>query len=220
MGRDAGDGDLGPDEPAVGGADLPFGWLGDHRGVDAGRIELGEDFLDAQAGVLLVGDGDDDDLAVDASEGGFPAGDEGGGEAGLHVVRAAGVEPVAVDAGRECVPGAGESDSVEVAAQKQPAAAGVASAAQDDAGPAGRALGYLRVQSGGSSPVGDDSCDVRLAGAARVEAGVDRVDAQEGVEQVQDGQVVGGHGWSAGRTTALAGTSVPTVPVIGRDLPC
>ena len=143
MGGDAGDGDFGPDEPAVGGADLPFGRLGDHGGVDVGRIEVGEHFLDAKASEFLVGDGGHDDFSVDAGEGGVPAGDEGGGEAGLHVVGAADVRPVADDAGSECVAGAGQANGVEVTAEEQPVAAGVLSAAQDDAGSAGRVLEHL-----------------------------------------------------------------------------
>src|SRR5215831_15285593 len=100
----------------MGGAGLG---LGDHGGVDAGRVEVGEDVLDAQAGAFLVGDGGHDDFTVDAGEGGIPAGDEGGGEAGLHVVGAAGIEPVAVDAGGEGVAGAGQANGVEVPAQQQ-----------------------------------------------------------------------------------------------------
>jgi hypothetical protein len=34
----------------VGGAGLPFGWLGHHGGVDTGRVEVRERFLDAEAG--------------------------------------------------------------------------------------------------------------------------------------------------------------------------
>src|SRR6516225_7906221 len=117
---------------------------------------MGEDFLDAQAGEFLVGDGGHDDFSADAGEGGVPAGDEGGGEPGLHVVGAAGVEPVAGDAGGEGVAGVGQAHGVEVAAEQQPAAAGVLSAAQDDAGPTGRALEHPGAQSGGSSPSGDE----------------------------------------------------------------
>ena len=80
-----------------------FGRLGYHCGVGCWPGSAGGGLLDAQAGELLVGDGGDDDLAVRCQRGRRPAGDEGGGEAGLHVVRTAGVEPVAVDAGRECV---------------------------------------------------------------------------------------------------------------------
>src|SRR5215472_13320491 len=166
MGGDAGDGDLGPDEPAVGGTGLALGGLGDHGSVDAGRVEVGEDLLNAQAGEFLVGDGGHDDFPVDAGEGGVPAGDEGGGEAGLHVVGAAGIQPVTLGAGSEGVAGAGQANGVEVAAQQQPAAAGVLSAAQDDAGPAGRALEHLGAQSGGSSPSGDELGNLPLAGAA------------------------------------------------------
>ena len=49
MGGDSGDGELGPDEPAVSGADLPFGGFGHHGAVDTGRVEVRERFLDAEA---------------------------------------------------------------------------------------------------------------------------------------------------------------------------
>ena len=129
MGGDSGDGDFGPDEPTVGGTDLPFGGFGHHGAIDADPVEVREHFLDAKAGEFLVGDGGHDDLTVDAGEGCIPAGDEGGGEAGLHVVGAAGIEPVALDARREAVGGASQADGVEVAAQQQPATAVVAAAA-------------------------------------------------------------------------------------------
>ena len=76
----AGDGDLGPDEPAVGGADLAFGGLGHHCAVDAGRGELRERLLDAEAGEFLIGDGSHDDLTVDPGERRVSAGDEGGSQ--------------------------------------------------------------------------------------------------------------------------------------------
>ena len=118
----------------------PLGGLGDDRGVDGAGVEVGQHLLDAEAGLLLVGDGGDHDLAVDARAGRVPAGDEGGGETGLHVVGAAGVEPVTVDARHEGVLRARQADRVEVAAQQEPSPAGVATAADDDAGPARRPL--------------------------------------------------------------------------------
>ena len=122
MGGDSGDGELGPDESSVGGSDLPFGGFGHYGAVDADLAEVSERFGDAEAGELLVGDGGHDDLAVDAGQGRIPACDEGSGEAGLHVVGAAGVEPVALDARRKAAGGAGQADGVKVAAQQQPAA--------------------------------------------------------------------------------------------------
>ena len=74
--------------------------------------------------MLLVGDGGDHHLTGDARAGDVAAGDECGGETGLHVVGAAGVQPVAVDARGERVLHAGRADGVEVAAQEQAAAAG------------------------------------------------------------------------------------------------
>src|SRR5207344_2279416 len=137
MRGDTGDGDLGPDEPAVGDADLPFGGFGDDGGVDAGRVEVGEHFLNAEAGVLFVGYGGHDDLAVDSGMGRVAAGDERSGEARLHVVGAAGVEPVALHAGHQRLLGASQSDRVHVAAEQQPPALRVAAAVEDDAGSSG-----------------------------------------------------------------------------------
>jgi hypothetical protein len=47
-----------------------------------------------------------------SGKGRIPAGDEGSGEAGLHVIGATGVEPVALDARREAIEGAGQADGV------------------------------------------------------------------------------------------------------------
>src|SRR5215469_13465448 len=94
-------------------------------------------------------------------------------------------EPVAVDAGGECVAGAGQADGVEVAAQQQPAAGVIVAAAHDDAGPAGGALDYFDAQASVPPPARDVGGYLRLAGAGRIEAGVDRVDADQGLEQVQ-----------------------------------
>jgi len=177
VGGDSGDGELGPDEPAVGGADLPFGRFGHHGAVDADLVEVRERFLDAEAGEFLVGDGGHDDLTVDAGVGRIPASDEGSSEAGLHVVGAAGVEPVTLDARREAIEGAGQADGVKVAAQQQPAATVVAAAAHDDAGPSGGALEYLDAQAGAASPPRDVGGYLRLARTGWVKAGIDRVDA-------------------------------------------
>jgi hypothetical protein len=94
-----------------------------------------------------------------------------------------------------------DADGVEVAAQQQPAAALVAAAAQDDAGPAGCALEFLDAQSGASSPRGHEGGDPRLARPAGVKARIDRVDAHQGVEQIQDR-----HGWSATRASSRSKT--------------
>jgi hypothetical protein len=81
-----------------------------------------------------------------------------------------------------------------VTAQQQPAAAVVAAAAHDDAGPAGGALEYFDAQAGVPPPPRDPDGYLRLAGPGRVESGVDRVDADQGVEHVQGRHAGGGHG--------------------------
>ena len=113
------------------------------------------------------------------------------------------MEPVTVDPGCEGVLGAGQADSVEVAAEEEPPAAGVVATAQDDAGSTGRAFEDLGAQSDVPPPGGDEGGDVRLPGAVSVEAGVDRLDAEQRVEEIQDRHVVRPHGWSARRRTTL-----------------
>jgi hypothetical protein len=95
------------------------------------------------------------------------------------------------------------------------AAALVAAAAQDDAGPAGCALEFGDAQSGASSPLGDEGGDLRLARAGQVKAGVDRVEPDQGVEQVQDRVAGCGHSWSARRRTGNWSRLMRTVRVIG-----
>src|SRR4029077_3468601 len=114
------------------GADLPFGGFGHYGAVDADPAEVCERFGDAEAGEFLVSDGGHDDLTVDAGQGRIPAGDEGGSQAGLHVVGAAGVEPVAFDAGREAIEGAGEADGVKVGTKQHAADTVVAGLAADN----------------------------------------------------------------------------------------
>lgn len=209
MGGDAGDGDLRPDEAAVGGADLSFGGLGHDGRIDVSRVEPGQHLLDTQAGVLLVGDGGHDDLSVDARPHCVAACGERGGEAGFHVVGAASIEAVVRHARGQGVAGTGQADRVEVAAEQQPAPPGVAAAAQDDAGATGCALDLLDAQAHASAPLRDEGRDLCLARAAGVEPGIDRVDADQGIEQIEDRHAGRGHGWFARRRTALASTSVP-----------
>jgi hypothetical protein len=160
--------DLGPDESAVGGRDGELGGFGDDRGV--GPYVL-EDLLDAEAGVLLVGDGCDDDLSGQAESRRLAGGDESGGEAGLHVVGAAGVQAVAVDGRHERGAHLPEPDGVGVAAQHEGPAASRGAAADHDAGPARRGLESLGGQVVVAGPllevVGDLGLARRHPGRAR-----------------------------------------------------
>ncbi len=80
-----------------------------------------------------------------------------------------------------------------MAAQQQPAATVVAATAHDDAGPSGGALEYVDAQAGAASPLRDVGGYLRLARTGRVKAGIDGVDADQGVEQVQDRFAGRGH---------------------------
>jgi hypothetical protein len=63
-------------EAAVGRADGELGRLGHDGGVDGGAGQVPEHLLDAQAGVLLVGDGGHHDLSGDSGGRRVPLGNE------------------------------------------------------------------------------------------------------------------------------------------------
>ena len=95
-------------------ASLQIRRLGDDRHV---RAPLAHERLGAEAHVLLVDDGRDDEpparpvLREDAG------GRDHRGDAALHVLRAAAVEPAVLDARREWIRHALDADGVEVAAE-------------------------------------------------------------------------------------------------------
>ena len=93
MGRTARDLDLRPYESAMGDHELELGGLGDDRRVGA---QGGENLLDAQARVLLVRHDGDHDVAREPERGGLAAGDQRRRDAGLHVIRATAIKPIAV----------------------------------------------------------------------------------------------------------------------------
>ena len=127
--------DLGPHEALMRDDHFELGRLGDDRGVGTDRAQR---LLHADARVLLVGDRGDDDVAGETELRGLTAGDQRGGDAGLHVVGAAAIEPVAVDARRVRLVHALDVDRVDVTAEQQrPATTGSASA-DERGGPAGR----------------------------------------------------------------------------------
>ena len=170
-----------PDEALVRDGDRELGRLGDD-----GRVGLdgAKHLLDAEARVLLVGDRRDDDVAVQAQRGGLAAGDEGRGDARLHVVGAAAVEPVALDARVVRCVHPPDAHRVDVPAEQQRAPASRAAGTNDDARPAGRALEHVGLQTGGERPARDERRDLALAGAARHERRVDRVDRHELAQQL------------------------------------
>ena len=112
------------------------------------------------------------------------AGDQRRGEPRLHVVRAAPVQPVALDPGRERRVHPLDVHRVRVAAEEQRPAAAAAARPDDDARTSGSRLEDVRLETGGARPLGDERRDRGLAGAARDERGVDRVDLDEAGEEL------------------------------------
>jgi hypothetical protein len=173
--------DLRPHEPLVRDRDLQLGRLGHDRGVGAHGAQR---LLDADARVLLVGDGGDHDVAGQAERRRLATGEQRGDDTRLHVVGAAAVEPVALDARLVRPRHAGHADGVEVPAQQQRPAASGPARPDEHARPPGHLLQHLDLEPGAVRPGGHERRDLRLGGAARHQVGVDRVDRDERAEQV------------------------------------
>ena len=178
--------DLEPREPAVRDDERQLGRLGDDRRVGVDNFQ---DLLDADTRVLLVGDGREDDVACQAEGGRLATGDERRGDARLHVVRAASVEPVALDPWAVRVVHPLDVDRVEVPAEQQGASASGAVCVDDDARPPGRRLEHVGLETRIPRPRRDERRDLRLARAAGDERRVDRVDRDQLRDQVC--QIVG-----------------------------
>ena len=176
VGRAARHAHFAPHEPLVRDRDLQLGWLGDDRRVGVHRAQH---LLDAEARVLLVGDGGDDEVAGEAQARRLARGEQGGRDAGLHVVGATTVEAVAVDARRVRIGHALDVDGVDVPAEQERAPAARAPCAHQHARTAGGLLEQIGFQPGLVGPCGDEAGDLRLPRAAGDERGVDRVDGDE-----------------------------------------
>ena len=161
----------------MGDDELELGGLGDDGGVSS---HCSQHLLDPEARVLLVGDRGDDHVTSEPERSGTLAGNEGGGEPGLHVVRAPPVQPVAVNTWfvRRLPCPATLTVSVCAAEHERPPAA-AASSADDDAGPTQRRLQHVDLETRGQGPVAQEAADRDLAGAAGNERRVDRVDRHE-----------------------------------------
>ena len=192
MRGDAGDGHLGPHEAAVGRADGELRRLPDDGSVDGRSGQMPKHLLDAEAGVLLVGDGCHHDLPGKSSGRCVPAGDERRGYPGLHVVGAAGVQPVSFDPRDQRFAHPRVPDGVEVPAQQQPAAALAAAAADKDAGSAGGRFENLDPEPGGLGPAGDEGRELGLAGPVPGQPGVGGVDPDYRLQEL-DHAVSGVH---------------------------
>ncbi len=166
--------------------ELELGRLGDDGRVGAHRREH---LLDAEACVLLVGDGGHDDVTAQAERRRLPARDQRGRHARLHVVRAAAVQAVALDARivRRLHPR--DPDGVDVTAQQQRAPAPGARRAHDDARAPRRRLEHAGLEARGERPAVDERRDLALARPAAAggrERRVDRVDRDELAQEVDD----------------------------------
>ncbi len=180
-----GDLELEPDEPLVRDDELELGRLGHDGGVRAHRLE---DVLDPEARVLLVRHRGDDDIARETQSGRIATGDQSGGDPGLHVVRAASVEPVALDPRCERLSHAVDSDRVEVPAEQERAAPAGPPGPDDDARSARLTLDRPRLETVRLGPARRESRHFGLARSSRHERWVDRIDRDERGEQT--GQVV------------------------------
>ena len=118
--------DLEADEALVRERQAHLGGLGDDGCV--GAVALG-DPRGADAGDLLVGDRRDDHVPAQPRPGGVGAREHDRGQAGLHVVRAAPVQPPVLDGRLERPLHAGHADRVHVRVEEERLAA--AGAARD-----------------------------------------------------------------------------------------
>ena len=173
----AADDDLVPGEALVRDRDgyLGAGGLGDDRGVGPHRLGDG---LGADRGELLVADGGNDDVARNVLVGGVGGSHHDGGQAGLHVVRAAAVEAVSLDP-RRGVGHSVDANDIHVSVQEQRAAAALPPRPGDDVGPARLDVGNVDLEAALGQPAADEPGDLAFPRAARDEAGVDRVDGDE-----------------------------------------
>ena len=177
--------DLEPDEALVRDDELELGRLGDDRGVGAHEPQH---LLDPEARVLLVGDRGDDDVAARAQRARPRGRRQRRGDAGLHVVGAAAVEPVAVDARRVNGSAIPSTPTVSRCPQRSSVRPPPAPArADDDARPAGRHLGDDRPRARSHAPSAATKPAIsRLARAAGDERRVDRVDRDELRKEVDE----------------------------------
>src|SRR4029450_3426254 len=189
VGGDAVDRDLDPDESAVGNDDGELGGFEHDRGV--GDRPTGvlagvgvEDVADSEAGVFLVGDRGEQDVAGGSATDRFAHGDEGGRDPTFHVVGASTVHLVTLDVRNK--PGLSDPNGVEMPAQQQAGRVGRCGAVSGDqqAGPAGGGVGPVGVEPCSCSPAGDQVGDGALTVRAADQGGVLGVDGDESEQEV------------------------------------
>ena len=182
--------DLEPDKSLVGQREAELRRLDDDGRIGVHRFD---DRFRADARVLFVGDGGDDDIAAQPARGRLGSGEHDRGQTSFHVVSATAVEARAFHARCKTRVGAAESDGVQVPIQDQrPAAAGAAHAA-DHVHPIRSNRLELDLQAVLLEPRGDEAADLGFTGAAGDEARVHRLDHDEAFEQFADVADVGRH---------------------------
>jgi hypothetical protein len=168
--------DVEGDPAAVRDAEALVGRLGDDRGIRAPALE---EALGPDARRLLVDDGRHDHVAAQPERPALRSRGQDRGEAALHVVRAAAVEPVALDARGEPAVRLEQADGVRVRVQDERAAPARPARDPDDVRPSGRGLLDVDLEPCGAEPAGHQPRDLALACARRREARVDRLGRDE-----------------------------------------
>jgi hypothetical protein len=138
---------------------LQLGRLRHHRGV---RANPAQHLLHPKTRVLLIGDGGHHDVPAEPEARSLARREQRGGDARLHVVGAAAVQPVALDARAVRINHAFDVDRVDVPAEHEGAPAAGALGADEDARPSGRLFEPLGLQPALTRPLLDEVRDARF----------------------------------------------------------
>jgi hypothetical protein len=178
MGRASFDHDLDPHVSLVGPADSKRGRFGDDRRVGP---DPGEEIIGPEASILFVGHRGDDEVAPErrAGSGQRLGGRHARGQASLHVVGAATVQPAVPDLAGEWLRHPGHIDRVQVRIQHQTASPSCAGEPRGNAGATWNGFEHSDVESGLAQPVGNVCGDLRFSRGTGSEGRVDGIDADE-----------------------------------------
>ena len=168
--------DLEPGEPLVRSRDLHLGRLGHDRGVGLQRPQR---LLHAKARVLLVGHRGHHHVPGQVELAGVAAGHKHGRNARLHVIRAAAVDSPGLDTRLERLAHLPHAHGVEVPTQEQRGAPALSAGTHEHAGPPGRLLEQLDLESRVARPARHEGGGLALPRGARLERRVDGVDRDQ-----------------------------------------
>jgi hypothetical protein len=182
VGCAAQDVDLGPGEPLVGERHLQIARLRDDGRV---RRELLQHLGGAGAGVFLVGDAGQDDVAAQwPAPDGVRGGGHHGGDAALHVGGAPAEDLPVLDARKQRIAVVGAvGDGVQVAVEHEGTAAAGAAGDGDERGAAGPSFQAVDLETALAQPGFAVVGDGRFSSARGGETGVDGVDGDEALQQ-------------------------------------